>query len=104
MRPKRGQALVEFSLVVVFLLLLMAGTVDVVRALTVYGLLTNAAQEGATYGALKPTDDAGITTRVRESVGSLIPPDQIQVSVSHYNHHQGSAHKSGPKARISAPM
>ncbi len=83
MRP-RGQALVEFTLVVVFLLLLMAGTVDVVRAVTIYALLTNGAQEGATYGALHPTDTTGIATRVRESIGSVVNPAGLNVTVQYH--------------------
>jgi len=51
-RRRAGQALVEFTLIVVVLFLLMAGTVDVARLVTAYTYLNNAAQEGAIYGAM----------------------------------------------------
>ncbi len=82
-RPTRGQALVEFALIAVLLLLLMAGTVDVARLVTAYTYLNNAAQEGAVYGAMRPTDVTGITQRVRDTARSLFPPDQVTVNVSY---------------------
>jgi Flp pilus assembly protein TadG len=44
---RSGQALVEFALVVPFLLLLILGIVDFARAWNVYQMLTDAAREGA---------------------------------------------------------
>ncbi len=82
-RP-RGQALVEFSAVLLLLLLLLAGIVDVVRAVTAYTHLDNAAQEGALYGALRPTDTAGLETRVRETLSSMFAnPNDVQVAVTY---------------------
>lgn len=59
-----GQAILEFVLFATLLLLLIAGIVDVGRALFVYITLSDAAQEGAAYAAVAPTDLSGICQRV----------------------------------------
>jgi Flp pilus assembly protein TadG len=46
-RRRRGQALVEFALVLPLLLLLLVGLFDLGRAVFAYNTLTNAAREGA---------------------------------------------------------
>jgi Flp pilus assembly protein TadG len=46
-RNERGQALVEFAIVLPMLLLLLLGIVDFARAWNVYEVLTDAAREGA---------------------------------------------------------
>jgi Flp pilus assembly protein TadG len=46
-RSSRGQALVEFSLVIPIFLLLLVGLFDLGRAVFAYNTLTNAAREGA---------------------------------------------------------
>jgi Flp pilus assembly protein TadG len=46
-RGERGQALVEFAIVLPLLLLLLLGIVDFARAWNVYEVLTDAAREGA---------------------------------------------------------
>ncbi len=81
-RRKRGQALVEFTLIVVILLLLMAGTVDVARLVTAYTYLNNAAQEGAIYGAMYPTQISEIQARVQESTKSLFPNPESMLTIT----------------------
>lgn len=80
---RRGQALVEITLVWLALFLLMAGTVDVARLVTGYTYLNNAAQEGAIYGVLYPTDITGIRSRVKDSLKSMFAPDQVTVTVAY---------------------
>ena len=63
-RARRGQSLVELSLVLPMMLLLLLGTLDLGRAFFDYIQLRNAAREGAAYGARFPTDSAGISQRV----------------------------------------
>lgn len=46
-RSERGQALVEFAIVLPMLLLLLLGIVDFARAWNVFEVLTDAAREGA---------------------------------------------------------
>ncbi len=80
----RAQALVEFAAVITLLLLLLAGIVDVVRAVTAYTYLDHAAQEGALYGVVHPTDTAGLETRVRETLQTVFPdPANVDVAVTY---------------------
>ncbi len=62
---ERGQSLVEFAFGLVVLLILLTGIVDATRALYTFLSMRDAAQEGALYGSLKPTDNAGIESRAR---------------------------------------
>lgn len=84
---ERGQSLVEFALGISFILIMMAGVVDLGRAYFTLLSLRDAAQEGAIYGSLAPPDTAGIRARVRDS--SDFPVDfstftdaQIQVNIN----------------------
>ncbi len=53
-RRERGQSLVETAIVFPILLLLLAAVVDFGRAFDAYIVLTNAAREGARWGAVNP--------------------------------------------------
>jgi hypothetical protein len=83
----RGQSLVEFALGISFILILMAGVLDLGRAYFSFLSLRDAAQEGALYGSLAPPDTVGIRARVRDSSGwpvdfSSFTDAQIQVNVT----------------------
>ena len=84
---EQGQSMVEFALGITFILILMAGTVDLGRAYFSFLSLRDAAQEGALYGSLAPPDTAGIRARVRETSSwpvnfSGFTDGQIQVNIS----------------------
>jgi len=86
-KVERGQSLVEFALGITFILILMAGTLDLGRAYFSVLSLRDAAQEGALYGSLAPPDTAGIRARVRETSGwpvdfSGFTDDQIKVNIT----------------------
>jgi Flp pilus assembly protein TadG len=70
-RNEKGQSLVEFAFSLVVLLLLVAGVVDLGRALYTYMGLRDAAQEGALYGSTNPTLNSEIESRVRNSSNLL---------------------------------
>jgi Flp pilus assembly protein TadG len=70
-RNEKGQSLVEFAFSIVVLLLLVAGVVDLGRALYTYMGLRDAAQEGALYGSTNPTLNSEIESRVRNSSNLL---------------------------------
>ncbi len=70
-RSEKGQSLVEFAFSIVVLLLLVAGAVDLGRALYTYMGLRDAAQEGALYGSTNPTQQNEIVSRVRNSSNLL---------------------------------
>ena len=59
-----GQSLVEFAFLTPVLLLILLGTIDLGRLYANYVDLKHAARDGAGYGLLKPTDTAGMKSRV----------------------------------------
>jgi Flp pilus assembly protein TadG len=64
---ERGQSFVEMALSLVFLLILLAGIVDLGRMFWVFVTLRDAAQEGASYASFCPADISGIQSRIRNS-------------------------------------
>jgi Flp pilus assembly protein TadG len=80
----RGQALVEFALVVPILMLLLLGIVDFARAWNVYEVLTDAAREGARVIVVDnglSNDDAII--RIQEAgarAGITIAATDVQIT------------------------
>jgi Flp pilus assembly protein TadG len=59
--------LVEFAFLTPLILLILLGTIDLGRMYADYVDLKHAARDGAGYGILKPTDTAGMTSRVLAS-------------------------------------
>jgi Flp pilus assembly protein TadG len=66
-RKERGQSLVEMAMSFMIIAFLLSGAVDLGRAYFVYVALRDAAQEGAVYGSLAPSDISGIESRIQES-------------------------------------
>jgi Flp pilus assembly protein TadG len=64
---ERGQSLVEFSVSLIILLILITVIFDASRALFTYLSLRDAAQEGAIYASIEPTDADNILNRVCEA-------------------------------------
>jgi Flp pilus assembly protein TadG len=60
---EHGQSLVEFAISLTILLILVAGIFDAARALFTYLSLRDAAQEGALYASINPTDTDEIVAR-----------------------------------------
>ena len=86
-KAERGQSLTEFAVGVIFVLVLLAGGMDFGRAYFSYISIRDAAQEGAAYASIAPTDVTGIRGRVRDTSANPIDlssfgDDQIDVVVS----------------------
>lgn len=82
-RSDNGQALVEFAISAALLVLIFLGVFDLGRAFNSYIVITNAAREGAYYGALHPADATGIRARaVAEAQGAGIVLSAANVSIS----------------------
>jgi len=89
-KSERGQSLVELAISLVILLTLLAGAVEFGMAFFQYVQLRDAAQEGALYGSLNPTDNTGIVARIRDSSASpidlsdssVVPDSDIVITVS----------------------
>jgi len=84
-RKQRGQSMVELALSFTMLMFLLSATVDVGRAFYAYIAIRDAAQEGAAYGSLNPTDVPGIAEHVRFSSTDpfdLTDLSSVNISVS----------------------
>jgi Flp pilus assembly protein TadG len=69
-RPRRGAAALEFSIVAPLLLLIFIGLMEFSRAMTVLGILANAARSGARAGAITP----GTYSDVRTAAQAALTP------------------------------
>ena len=86
-RADPGQSLVEFAVGMSFILIMLAGVLDLGRVFFTLLSLRDAAQEGALYGSLAPPDTDAIRARVRDSSGwpvdfSTFSDAQIQVNIT----------------------
>lgn len=110
---ERGQSLTELAISLTFMLILLAGIVDIGRAFFTYITLRDAAQEAALYGSFEPTNCSEIADRAHYTSNkpfdlssaavsidiiqggtpvpcvsaTPVPADQVQVKVS-YNDFQ----------------
>jgi Flp pilus assembly protein TadG len=76
-QSEKGQSLLELALVLVFLLILLAGVIDLGRMMYEYLTMRDAAQEGAGYAAVFPNDCAHIAARVMQN----LPDDNYTVNI-----------------------
>ena len=81
-RRSRGQALVEFALVIPLFLLMLIALFDLGRAVFAYNTLTNAAREGARIAIVNQYKPS-IVTRA-ESQTAIVELDTPNVSVDFY--------------------
>jgi Flp pilus assembly protein TadG len=78
-----GQGLVEFTLTLPILLLILVGVLDLGRLYFAAMTVTNAAREGARYGASNPcyASCTAIQSHAQnEAFGSIINPTQLNVT------------------------
>ncbi len=67
-RKQKGQSFVELSVLLTFLIVMLAGVADFGRAYLAFVELRDAAQEGASYGSYSPSDFTEIEARVRDTM------------------------------------
>ncbi len=72
---EQGQSMVELALTITFLMVLLAGTIDLGRAFFVWLGMRDAAQEGAVYGSFNP---AITKDQIKTYVVSLIKNDVVK--------------------------
>jgi hypothetical protein len=78
---ERGQALVEFSIVLPVFFLLLAGMFDLGLGIYTDLTLVNAAREGARLGVIDPGNTSAIESRVL-GMASNLDASKVKVSVS----------------------
>lgn len=81
---EHGQSMVELALTITFLMVLLAGTIDLGRAFFTWLALRDAAEEGASYGTIHPTDTAGLRARVWDNLEQIVnnPPGNIAININ----------------------
>lgn len=74
-----GQALLEFALVAVFLLIVLFGIMDFARVFFAYATMSQGAREGARYGIVHPGQDGAIEQHAREMLVLIGGTADVQV-------------------------
>lgn len=84
MKTQRGQSIVELALLFPLLMMLLMGLLDLGRAYYIMVALRDAAEEGASYAAIQPTDEAEIKARAADASGDLIATtaDDVVITTS----------------------
>ncbi len=83
-----GQSLIELALMLVFLIIVIAGIVDLGRALFYYVTMRDAAQEGVVYGSINPTGPCdNIKAIAKETLANgAVDGAQISIFMGYINH------------------
>jgi len=95
-RGRKGQALVEFALILPIFAMMIFGVIEFGRAFYTMHMLSNAAREGARTASLPDKTHSQVTTRIQEFLASvrldtarlqtvtigIIPADSTDASVS----------------------
>jgi hypothetical protein len=77
-KSTRGQSLVEFSIVSLFLFMLLFGIIEMGRFLLVYNVVSNSAQEGVRYGIIRPRDlFSASEASNRRTLGTPVPTQVV---------------------------
>jgi hypothetical protein len=81
-RTERAQSLIEVALSLTFMLILLAGAVDVGRIFIAYISMRDAAQEGIAFASVYPTYCNQIIQRVINSSTNMFQPTADMVTIS----------------------
>jgi Flp pilus assembly protein TadG len=85
LKSEKGQSLVELALSLIVLLMLLLGAVEFSLALFQYVTIRDAAQEGALYGSINPTDENGMKARAIDAASDVVVLTNADIVVSWNN-------------------
>ncbi len=80
-KREKGQSLVEFAIVLPFLLVILAGVLDVGRLYYISVSISDAAAEGAAYAAINPNNTAEIVARAQAASTGMVEVQEDMVMV-----------------------
>lgn len=84
-KKEHGQSMVELALTFTLLMVLLAGTIDLGRAFFTWLAMRDAAQEGAAYGSICPSNMGELINRVNDNLSNpsdfIVLPDIPSQSV-----------------------
>jgi len=81
-KSERGQSLVELAISITILIFLLAGAVEFGMAFFQFVQLRDAAQEGALFGSMNPSQVSLIETRIRGASNSPIDLSSGDVTIT----------------------
>ena len=87
---ERGQGLLEFALVVLFLVITMFAIIDFARVFFGYATMSNGVREGARYAVVHPGDDGDIIAAAEAMMLVIGAPVVVQVDYPDGNQNRGS--------------
>ena len=76
---ERGQGLLEFALVVVFLVMTLFAIIDFARVFFGYATMSNGVREGARYAVVHPESKAAVEAAAREMMLVIGSPVDVDV-------------------------
>jgi Flp pilus assembly protein TadG len=82
MKSEKGQSFIELGISMVFLLVLMAGVMDLGRVIFTYIALRDAVQEGGAYLGIQPNDCAGAIKRIREHTSGAVDLSAANIDIA----------------------
>lgn len=88
-QTEKGQALVEFALILPFMLLLLFALVDFGRGFYTWLVVTNAAREGARAAAVQ-SDTATVKGKINSSAANL-DPSKLTITLGNIRGTRGTA-------------
>lgn len=78
---EKGQSLAEFAIVLPFLLVILAGVLDLGRLYYVSVSISDAAAEGAAYAAINPENSTEIIARAQAASTGIVTVQEDMVDV-----------------------
>lgn len=113
---RRGQAMIEFALVIILFLITLLGTFEICRLLLTYSTLANAARVAVRYatthgatnssgyenGNVSPLNTDEIVAAVKTfTAGSMLDPNLLNISVTYPT---GGASYNSPGSRVTVQV
>lgn len=90
----RGQSLVEFAFVSIFLFLLLFGIIEMGRLLYAFNVVSNAAQEGSRYAITRPYDMISESEAATSRAAGTAIPTQVVVADGSCNIYDNAREKA----------
>ena len=99
---ERGQGILEFALVVAFLLITMFAVIDFARVFFGYATMSNGVREGARYAIVHPDDLAGIEDAARGMMIVIGAPVDVNIGFPDKDEDGEACHASRCRVVVTA--
>lgn len=82
-KKEKAQSLVEFAITLTLLLIILTGAAEISLALFEYVSMRDAAQEGALFGSINPTDTTGMQNRVIAAASDVMTLQTSEITITY---------------------